>query len=56
VTDKEIDLAIIDAERTLTFVGSATVLAHSAFEVLERLLAAAKVQRERLDDANPARD
>jgi hypothetical protein len=52
VTDKEIDLAITDAEQQLTFVGSATVLAHTAFEVLERLLAAAKVQRERLDDAH----
>jgi len=52
VTDKEIDLAITDAEQQLTFVGSATVLAHTAFEVLERLLAAAKVQRKRLDDAH----
>lgn len=52
MTDKEIDLAIADAEQTLTFVGSATVLAHTAYEALDRLLAAAKAQRERLDDAN----
>lgn len=52
MTAKEIDLAIADAERTMTFVGSATVLAHTAFEVLERLLAAAKVQRELLEDAD----
>lgn len=52
MTDKEIDLTITDAEQALIFVGSATVLAHTAFEVLERLLAAAKVQRERLDGAD----
>jgi hypothetical protein len=34
MTDREINLAITDAERTLTFVGSATVLAHTAFDGL----------------------
>jgi len=52
MTDQEIDRAITDAEQSLTFVGSATVLAHTAFEVLARLLAAVKAQRKRLDGGN----
>jgi len=52
MTDKEIDHAIADAEQSLIFVGSATVLAHTAFEVLARLLTAAKAQRKRLDEGN----
>jgi hypothetical protein len=52
MTDQEIDQAIVDAERALTFVGSATILAHTTFDVLARLLVAAKAQRKRLDEGN----